>query len=98
MKEELGRVQFVPLTGIEGWAADEVHREQRRLPKPYRTPEAEHRDLSRLIARHAEPFDAIGVIYRSTVYVWFDESRAVQSLPAHGPGGREVPKTYPFGL
>jgi protein-L-isoaspartate(D-aspartate) O-methyltransferase len=54
--EELGRVQFVPLIGTEGWAAAEAHLEKRRPPRPYRTPKAEHRELSRLIARHAEPF------------------------------------------
>ena len=29
-------------------------------------------------------------------YVWFDETRAVQALPAPAHGG--VPDTYPFGV
>ena len=31
-------------------------------------------------------------------WIWFDETRAIEPLPAAPPSGRDLPETYPFGL
>ncbi|MFP4277335.1 MAG: protein-L-isoaspartate(D-aspartate) O-methyltransferase [Wenzhouxiangella sp.] len=55
-QESLGRVQFVPLVGSEGWQAGEPE-----LPKPPRGPKfsLKRQRLSGRIAEACEPFDAI---------------------------------------
>lgn len=58
-RESLGRVQFVPLIGTEGWAADGATLPPPESRKPLRTKEPERKRGSDLIAQHAEPFDSI---------------------------------------
>lgn len=58
-RESLGRVQFVPLVGSEGWAVDGMPVASRRAPRPLRIVTPKPRQLSRLIAECAEPFQDI---------------------------------------
>ena len=58
-EEKLGRVQFVPLIGTEGWSADGKPMPAKSAPAPLRTPPEKHQSVSQLIARQAETFDAI---------------------------------------
>ena len=55
-QESLGRVQFVPLVGSEGWTADGMPVPSRRARRPLRIEPPRARSLSALIARCAEPF------------------------------------------
>jgi len=58
-EDSLGRVQFVPLVGSQGWSMDGKPVAPRRARKPLRIlPPLRHR-LSRLIAEQCEPFDEI---------------------------------------
>jgi len=59
-RESLGKVQFVPLIGTEGWAADgTAHVSARREPGPLRIEGAERQQLAHLAAKHCEPFEDI---------------------------------------
>ncbi len=57
--EELGRVQFVPLIGTEGWSAEGTPVKAKRAPARLRTPPKERHHLSELIRRHAETIESI---------------------------------------
>ena len=52
-QESLGRVQFVPLVGSEGWTADGMPVPSRRARRPLRIEPPRARSLSALIARCA---------------------------------------------
>lgn len=58
-EESLGKVQFVPLVGTEGWAMDGVPVAPRRARRPLRITPPKGSRLSALIAENAEPFDDI---------------------------------------
>lgn len=58
-QERLGRVQFVPLVGTEGWSADGMPVPSRRARRPLRVEPPQARTLSALIAHAAEPFDDV---------------------------------------
>lgn len=60
-RRSLGRVQFVPLIGSEGWSIDGKPVAPRPAGKPLHIPPKRHRPLSDLIARNAEPFDPDGI-------------------------------------
>jgi protein-L-isoaspartate(D-aspartate) O-methyltransferase len=55
----LGKVQFVPLIGSEGWAVDGTPVEARRASKPLRIAGDEVKNLSALIAANCEPFSTV---------------------------------------
>ena len=56
-QRSLGRVQFVPLIGSEGWAAEEPTAPAK--PKRPLAAVPDQRRATRLIAQYAEPFDSI---------------------------------------
>ena len=58
-RTKLGKVQFVPLIGSEGWAADGTPVAPRRASKPLRVVTREGRSLSDLIAANCEPFSTV---------------------------------------
>lgn len=58
-RSELGRVQFVPLIGSEGWAVDGAPVEPRRAAKPLRVVPDQRSRLGGLIAASCEPFSTI---------------------------------------
>lgn len=58
-RESLGRVQFVPLVGSEGWSADGTPVPRKRAPRPLRIVEPERFRLAGLIRDNCEPFAAI---------------------------------------
>ena len=58
-REQLGRVQFVPLIGTEGWALDGVPVQPRRARAPLRIPAPERHELSGLIAEECQPLESI---------------------------------------
>jgi protein-L-isoaspartate(D-aspartate) O-methyltransferase len=58
-EKSLGRVQFVPLVGTEGWSLDGMPVPARRDRRPLRIPTTKRERLSTLIARNCEPFDEI---------------------------------------
>ncbi len=58
-RSELGKVQFVPLIGSEGWAVDGVEVPTRRAPQPLQVVPDKRRRLSGLIAASCEPFSTI---------------------------------------
>ncbi len=53
-RESLGRVQFVPLVGTEGWSADGWPIAPHRAPRPLRLPLPQRGELSALIAESCE--------------------------------------------
>ncbi len=59
-EESLGRVQFVPLIGTEGWSVDGMPVTPRRARQPLRVGRTERRHVSALIAGSCEPFDGVG--------------------------------------
>lgn len=54
-RDDLGRVQFVPLVGAEGWSADGHPIQPRRMTAPLRLTDSAREKLSRLIAESCEP-------------------------------------------
>jgi protein-L-isoaspartate(D-aspartate) O-methyltransferase len=58
-RDELGRVQFVPLVGSEGWSHDGTPVMPRRERKPLRIAPVTRERVSALIGRNCEPFDDI---------------------------------------
>lgn len=54
-RESLGRVQFVPLVGSEGWAADGMPLPPHRAPRPLRMRPSQRERLASLVAAHCEP-------------------------------------------
>ena len=58
-QEKLGKVQFVPLVGSEGWSVDGAPVGDHRAAKPLRVAPAERVDVSKLIADNCEPFSMI---------------------------------------
>jgi len=58
-QESLGRVQFVPLIGTEGWSLDGMPMAPHRARKPLRITPPKGSRLSKLIAENAEPFSGI---------------------------------------
>lgn len=56
-RQSLGTVQFVPLVGAEGWAADGAPVPTHRAPYPLRLRSDQRDQLSSTIAAHCEPFD-----------------------------------------
>jgi len=58
-EESLGRVQFVPLIGSEGWSADGMPVAPHRARRPLRVGPSLRSRLSGLIAHNCERFDAI---------------------------------------
>ncbi len=59
-EESLGRVQFVPLIGSQGWALDGAPVTPRRERRPIRLGERDRGELSPLIGDHCEPIGSIG--------------------------------------
>jgi protein-L-isoaspartate(D-aspartate) O-methyltransferase len=59
-QSSLGRVQFVPLVGSEGWSADGTPLPPHRARAPLRTERPERRRLGSLIAEQCDSFDTIG--------------------------------------
>jgi protein-L-isoaspartate(D-aspartate) O-methyltransferase len=58
-RSTLGKVQFVPLVGSEGWAVDGSPVAQRRAPKPLRVAPGDRTEVAKLIAANCEPFVTI---------------------------------------
>jgi len=58
-RESLGRVQFVPLVGSEGWSADGLPLGPHRAPRPLRLPSPQRERLSALIAESCEVIGGI---------------------------------------
>ena len=58
-KEDLGRVQFVPLIGTAGWALDGHVRDRHRAARPLRVGEGDRADITSLMEDHCEPFGTI---------------------------------------
>ena len=58
-EESLGRVQFVPLIGTEGWSLDGLPLAPHRAARPLRVSPPKRARLSTLIAECAEPFTDI---------------------------------------
>jgi protein-L-isoaspartate(D-aspartate) O-methyltransferase len=58
-EESLGRVQFVPLIGTEGWSLDGLPIARHRAPRPLRITPPKGARLSTLIAEAAEPLPDI---------------------------------------
>ena len=58
-QSSLGRVQFVPLIGSQGWAVDGTPLPSHRAPEPLRIGRPQRSSLSTLIADACEPFDEI---------------------------------------
>jgi protein-L-isoaspartate(D-aspartate) O-methyltransferase len=58
-RDELGRVQFVPLVGTEGWSFDGMPVAPRRECRPLRIQPMGRARLSSLIAHNCEPFTDI---------------------------------------
>jgi protein-L-isoaspartate(D-aspartate) O-methyltransferase len=58
-RDSLGRVQFVPLIGSEGWSLDGKPVAPRRARRPLRVVPPERRRLSSLIAENCEPLREI---------------------------------------
>lgn len=58
-EESLGKVQFVPLIGSEGWSLDGMPVAPHRAPRPFRVERPERQRISKLIAENCEPFDDI---------------------------------------
>ncbi len=58
-RRSLGRVQFVPLIGSEGWALDGAPLPKHRASIPLRMVPEKRQRISRLIARNCEPFETI---------------------------------------
>ena len=58
-QSSLGKVQFVPLIGSQGWSLDGTPLPSHRAPEPLRMPPPRRRDLSALIGEACEPFDGI---------------------------------------
>lgn len=55
----LGRVQFVPLVGSEGWVIDGESVKPRKASKSLRIFPEERKELSQLIAENCEPFSSV---------------------------------------
>lgn len=53
-RESLGRVQFVPLVGSEGWSADGLPLAPHRAPRPLRVPAPQRERLGAIIAESCE--------------------------------------------
>lgn len=58
-QDSLGRVQFVPLIGSEGWSMEGKPVKSVRARKPLRIVPPQRQHLSKLIAQHCEPFEDI---------------------------------------
>ena len=58
-RKSLGRVQFVPLIGSEGWALDGQPVAPRRAPDPLQMVPEKRKRLSHLISRNYEPFGRV---------------------------------------
>jgi len=58
-RSSLGKVQFVPLVGSEGWAIDGAPVEPRRAGRPIRIGVRETAKLATLIGESCEPFDSV---------------------------------------
>ena len=56
-RESLGRVQFVPLIGVEGWASDGTPLPERRAPPPARLRASQREHLAAMVAEHCEPIE-----------------------------------------
>lgn len=56
-RQSLGRVQFVPLVGSEGWAIDHATTIEARASEPLRLYPKQRDHLASLIGIHCEPFD-----------------------------------------
>jgi protein-L-isoaspartate(D-aspartate) O-methyltransferase len=58
-RTSLGRVQFVPLVGSEGWASDGAPLSAHRAERPIRVGTGEGERIATLIAQNCEPFESI---------------------------------------
>lgn len=76
-RRSLGRVQFVPLIGSEGWALDGKPMPEHRASPPLRMVPEKRQRISRLIAENCEPFDSIDGADLDPLLKRFGDARVV---------------------
>jgi protein-L-isoaspartate(D-aspartate) O-methyltransferase len=76
-RDELGRVQFVPLVGSEGWAADGLPVAAHRAARPLRVRPSGRERLSNLIADSAATFDDLDQVPLDDLLARIGDARVV---------------------
>ena len=77
VQDSLGRVQFVPLIGSEGWAVDGAPVKSMRAHKPLRIVSPQRQRLSKMIAEYCQPFQDIEQANLDALLDRIDRARVV---------------------